>query len=219
MTLFGDSTPTHPQSTASPGDAGGKRPKLTHIFDQEPDKWYVEPHWLSARLFDVERFPGPILDPFAGWGRCVTAARNAGYKTIAFDIIDRSADRGAEPGFALDAVRDFLTVDRLDPDVSVVSNPPFTDKIAQHVIRLNPIKVALIWPLARVVAAWPWLADSPLARAWMLTPRPAIPTGHYLAGGEKPGGARPDHCWLVFERGYSGPIELCWLRRDCGGAS
>jgi hypothetical protein len=183
-----------------------KRPKHTHIFAPAEGLHYVDPEWLSIRLFEVERFPGSIWDPFCGWGRIVKAARAAGYEARATDIVDR--------GFPLDETLDFLTVDRIDPETSIIGNPPFADAIAQHAIRLDPIKMALIWPFARIVAAWPWLADAPLARVYMLTPRPAMPPASYVAEGKKPEGARVEHCWLIFERGYAGPIELCWLRRE-----
>jgi hypothetical protein len=186
--------------------AFGKRPKLTHIFAKEKHFHYVEPEWCSVRLFTTEQFPGTIWDPFAGWGRVVKAARAAGYATWATDIMNH--------GYPLDAVEDFLAVERIAPDISIVANPPFTDEIAQHAIALNPIKMALIWPLARVVAAWPWLAGAPLARVWMLTPRPAMPPGSYLAAGKKPEGARVEFCWLLFERGYEGLPQLRWLLRD-----
>jgi hypothetical protein len=184
-----------------------KRPKHTHIFAPAEGLHYVDPRWLSVRLFEIERFPGSVWDPFCGWGRIAEAARNAGYKVRATDI----ADRGYEH---LDAIEDFSTIDHIDPEVSIVGNPPFTDAIAQHAIRLNPIKMALIWPFARIVAAWPWLADAPLARVYMLTPRPAMPPASYIAEGKKPEGARVEHCWLIFERDYYGPIELRWLRRE-----
>jgi hypothetical protein len=168
---------------------------------------YVEPEWCSRRLFEVEQFPGPVWDPFAGWGRVVEAARAAGHLAHATDIADR--------GYAqLDGIQDFLEVDHLDRDISIVGNPPFTDAIAQHAIALDPIKMALIWPFARIVAAWPWLAEAPLARVWALSPRPSMPPASYLAAGKKPAGARVEHCWLIFERGYRGPIELGWLRRE-----
>jgi hypothetical protein len=186
--------------------AFGKRPKLTHIFEKEEHLHYIEPEWVSIRLFKIEQFPGPVWDPFAGWGRVVDAARAAGYATQATDIVDR--------GYPLDAVEDFLNIKHIASDVSIVANPPFTDEIAQHAIKLNPIKLALIWPLARVVAAWPWLAEAPLARVLLLTPRPAMPPGSYIARGERPGGARVEHCWLIFERNYAGPPQLGWLRRD-----
>jgi hypothetical protein len=191
------------------GFTTGKRPKRTHIFAKAEGLHYVEPEWCSTRLFAVEQFPGRVWDPFAGWGRVAEAARAAGYMVRATDIADR--------GYAhLDQTLDFLTVDRLDPDVSITSNPPFEDHILRHVIRLNPVKAALIWPLARLVAAHEWLGSAPLAWVLMLTPRPPIPTGTMIAAGEKPGGARVEHAWLIFERGYDGPPSLGWLHRDGG---
>ena len=183
-----------------------RRPKFTHVFAKAEGLHYVEPGWCSARLFQVEQFPGSVWDPFCGWGRVVEAARAAGYAVRASDIADR--------GYPLDAIEDFLTVRRLAPDVSIVGNPPFTDAIARHAIGLNPIKMALIWPFARIVAAWPWLAAAPLAHVWMMTPRPAMPPASYIAAGLKPKGARVEHAWLVFARSHRGPAQLGWLRRE-----
>jgi hypothetical protein len=65
--------------------------------------------------------------------------------------------------------------------------------------------MALIWPFARLVAAHEILSTAPLARIYVLTPRPAMPPGSYLAAGNPPAGARVEHCWLVFERHWRGP--------------
>jgi hypothetical protein len=195
-----------------PAHAQGARAKRTHVFAKAERLHYVEPEWCSVRLFEVEQFHGPIWDPFCGWGRVVEAAQNAGYETRATDItdtIDRSYMR-------LDQTLDFLTVDRLDPDVAIVANPPFSDRIIQHVIALDPAKAALIWPFARLVAAHEWLSTAPLARVLMMTPRPSMPPASYIAAGETPGGARVEHCWLIFERGHRGPAQLLWLHRDGG---
>ena len=182
------------------------RAKNTHIFAKAEGLHYVDPEWLSVRLFEVERFPGLIWDPFAGWGRIAEAARATGYMVRATDIADR--------GYPLDGVEDFLAVDHVDPDVSIVGNPPFDDEIVRHAIALDPIKLALIWPFARIVAVWSWLATAPLAHVYMLTPRPAMPPAHYLEAGKKPEGARVEHCWMIFERGYRGLPTLGWLHRD-----
>jgi hypothetical protein len=186
-------------------------PKATHIFAKEIDSHYVEPQSCSIRLFDVERFPEPLWDPFAGWGRIVEAGRNAGYRVRATDIVDR--------GFRLDEVLDFLTVESLDPGTSIVANPPFDNEILKHIVALDPVKAALIWPFARMVAAWHILAPAPLAHVWMMTPRPSMPPGSYLAAGNRPGGARVEHCWLVFERGHCEPPTLGWLRLNGGQES
>jgi len=189
----------------------GARPKNAHIFAKAEGLHYVEPEWVSSRLFEVEQFPGLIWEPFAGWGRIAEAARAAGYTVRATDITDR--------GYPLDAVEDFLNIDHIDPKTSIVGNPPFTDAIVQHAIKLNPIKMALVWPFARIVAAWPWLATAPLAHIWMLTPRPAMPPASYIAAGKKPEGARVEHCWLIFERDYDGLPQLGWMHRDRNGAN
>jgi hypothetical protein len=186
---------------------GGRRPKRTHIFAKAEGLHYVEPHWCSTRLFAAERFPGPIRDYFCGTGRVADAGRGAGYYVRATDIVDRGC-------LHFDGVEDFLTVTRIEPDVSIVGNPPFSDRILQHAIRLDPVKMALIWPLARVVAAHAWLGTAPLARVLMLTPRPSIPPGSYIAAGKKPEGARVEHAWLIFERGYRGQPQMRWLHRD-----
>jgi hypothetical protein len=186
---------------------GGKRRKYAHIFAPAENKFYLEPHWCSRRLFAVEKFPGPVWDPFCGTGRVVEAALAFGYTTWATDIVDRGYER-------LNKLKDFLTVNHVRDDLSIVGNPPFDDRILQHAIGLNPIKMALIWPLARLVAAHEWLHSAPLARVLMMTPRPSMPPGSYIASGKKPQGARVEHCWLVFERAYRGQPRLGWLRRD-----
>jgi hypothetical protein len=45
-----------------------RRPLNAHVWDKDPDGFYVEPEWVSERLFDVEQFTGGIWDPCAGLG-------------------------------------------------------------------------------------------------------------------------------------------------------
>jgi hypothetical protein len=66
-----------------------------------------------------------VRDYFCGTGRVVDAARAAGYAMSATDIVDRGYQH-------FDGLLDFLTLDRLDPDVSIIANPPFEDRILQH---------------------------------------------------------------------------------------
>lgn len=184
------------------------RPLAAHIWKKEPDGFYIEPSWVSERLFEVEQFNGAIWDPACGTGRIVEAARRAGYRTIATDSVDRGY-------FRFDGVLDFLSEDcERVAAVNVVTNPPFTEcnRFVRRAIELASGKVAMVW-LARRLNAARWLADTPLARIYLLTPRPSMPPGHVIAAGEKPGGGKQDFCWLVFERGHVGPPELRWLYR------
>jgi hypothetical protein len=62
-----------------------------------------------------------------------------------------------------------------------------------------------------------WLEGLPLAKIYLLTPRPSMPPGEVIARGERPRGGRMDYAWLVFNLGHSGPPELRWLHRDSIG--
>ena len=183
----------------------------SHIWERDANDWYVEPRWCSIRLFEEEKFHGEIYDPNCGWGRVLRSAKDAGYAVRASDIVIRPSG-DAE----IDAIKyqaDFRDcVDRAD---NVVSNPAFRalPNFTQLALKLVRRKVAVIFPVARLNAAG-WLANAPLRRIWLMTPRPPMPPGSYLEAGRKPGGGRVDFCWLVFEHGHTGPAEVRWLRRD-----
>jgi hypothetical protein len=68
-----------------------KRPRRSHIWTREQSDHYVEPHWVSTRLFDVQDFDRTqtLLDPCTGFGRIADAAKAAGYTVLAADIADR----------------------------------------------------------------------------------------------------------------------------------
>jgi hypothetical protein len=183
------------------------RPKRSHIWEREKDGHYVEPRWCSARLFDVEGFAGAIWDPCCGFGRVIESARAHGLKAVASDIVDR--------GFRGTKVRDFFSCGRpLAPNI--VTNPNFAiwQKLVEHALRIGCVKIATLISLQRLPAAH-WLQRMPFVRIWLLTPRPSMPPGDYIARGEKPEGAQQEACWLIFERGHVGP-PVNWLHRDGG---
>src|SRR5262245_10854002 len=113
-------------SSPSP-ESSIKRLRHSHVWARDYADWYVEPEWVSARLFDVESFTGAIHDPAAGLGRIVHAARAHGYCTTGADIVSRNAES---------ATADFLeTAGPLD---NVVTNPPFAlaRQFATHALAL-----------------------------------------------------------------------------------
>lgn len=181
-------------------------PLAAHVWEREEHEHYVEPFWPSERLFAVEPFVQEIWDPACGFGRIPDAARAAHHAVRATDIVDRGYRHfhGAE---------DFLKSDRRCPNV--VSNPPFNifRPFAEHALKITRGKVALIWIVPRLNAAG-WLSGTPLARIWLLTPRPSMPPGHVITAGQRPKGDTRDFCWLVFEHGHIGPAQIGWLHRD-----
>jgi hypothetical protein len=182
-------------------------PINAHAWKREIHEHYVEPRWCSERLFAEENFSPRVWDPCCGFGHVPDAAARAGMLAYGTDIVDRG-------WLGLDAVQDFLTCDYLRGP-HIVCNPPFNiaARFARKALDLGSEKVAMIFPTARLNAAH-WLRETPLARVWLMTPRPSMPPGHTITAGEKPGGGKMDFCWLVWERDHVGSAELRWLRRD-----
>lgn len=183
-------------------------PIAAHKFERERHEHYVEPFWCSERLFDVEDFHPGIWDPCCGFGRIPDAAERKHLYSIATDVVDR--------GYRNFAARiDFLQM-KATRAPNIVGNPPFAiaGKFGRHAIDLPGVeKVAMIFPTARMNAAH-WLQGTPLARIWLMTPRPSMPPGHTIAAGEKPSGGKTDFCWLVWVKGHQSAPEMRWLRRD-----
>lgn len=186
-------------------------------YERSDDDWYCEPKWCSERLFEEEEFEGGVYDPCCGTGRIIVAALKAGLKGYGSDLVDRGWDSTRTP-------HDFLA-GRDEHHDNIVCNPPFdlARQFAIRALQLARHKVAMIFPTARLNAAR-WLEETPLVRAWLLTPRPSMPPGPVLAAGGKPSGGKSDYCWLVWswanriegnEDGHwNTPPEMRWLHRD-----
>jgi hypothetical protein len=197
------------------------RARAAHIFDKEARGHYVEPAWVSARLFEVDDLGPPgslIYDPACGWGTILRSAINAGYRVTGSDIVDRLhrkqlklksitfnrlnfLDGGSTPSFV----------------TSIVCNPPFdfVPEFCERSLEIADYKVAMIMLLRRLPAAH-WLEQLPVETIYMLTPRPSMPPGSYIAAGNKPGGGTQDFCVLVMNRLRSRrkPPVMRWLHRD-----
>jgi hypothetical protein len=116
-------------------------------------------------------------------------------------------------------VRDFLGEGfSLDGCANIVTNPPFDrlEAFTRRACSIAPRKVAMIAPTARLNAAR-WLEDLPLARVWLMTPRPSMGPGRLALEGVKAAGDTKDYCWLVFDSAASDRVpELRWLHKDGG---
>jgi hypothetical protein len=193
--------------------AGSKRVKRrnSHVFEKAKDGFYVEPSWVSQRLFEVETFAPIIYDPACGWGTILHSARAAGYGIAGSDLVDRKKHRLKNFG-----CQDFLNdgFSRVC-NFSIVCNPPF-DRIEEFCVRALKFadKVAMIMLTRRLNAAH-WLRDLPLKTVYLLSPRPSMPPGAWIAAGNKPGGGTQDFCWLVMDSKFKGVPQLKWLHRDC----
>jgi hypothetical protein len=182
------------------------KPLNARIFARERSDHYVEPAWCSARLFQVERFEGSIVDPACGWGTIVIEAMKAGYSAAGFDLVNRGWDCG---GTSSDFLQSTTMFD------NIVTNPPFDigPQFISRAVKHARRKVAAIFPIRRLPAA-SWLQSLPLSRILLLTPRPSMPSGSYIKAGGKIGGGTQDFCWLCFDHAHEGPPVLGWLFRS-----
>jgi hypothetical protein len=208
-----------PQASLPAADG---RPRHSHIFERDPHGHYIEPAWISRRLFEAVDF-GPkhaqVLDPCCGWGTILRSACNAGFSPLGADIVDRRNDPLAFADFPF-VVSDFLDSSGIPGRVwSVVCNPPFDKgrEFSERALEVARFKVAILTPLRRLPAAR-WLNRLPLEAVYVLTPRPSMPPASYLSAGEKPGGGKQDFVWLIFSRQINIGREprIRWLHPDGG---
>ena len=184
----------------------------SHIFPKAKNGFYVEPSWCSERLFQHERFTGTIWDPACGWGTITTAAQQFGYKVDGSDIVDRKKHK-----LKSFRKRDFLAGGRSQflTKFSVVTNPPFdhVEEFARLGLKLGASKVAMIMLVRRLNAAH-WMRELPLKKILLLTPRPSMPPGEWIAKGNTPGGGTQDFCWAIWSKSHKGAATVEWLSRD-----
>jgi hypothetical protein len=164
----------------------------------------------------VEKFAPLVLDPACGWGTILHAAKAAGYRVIGSDVVNRRRHRLKNNFTTLD----FLNGAELGSEkISIVCNPPFdhVEAFCRNACAIAD-KVAMIM-LARRLNAAHWLGDLPLKTVYLLTPRPSMPPGEWIAAGNKPGGGTQDFVWAVFDSRYKKSPQLKWLHRDRGQSS
>lgn len=198
---------------------GPLRKKESNLWERERHDHYVEPSWVSRRLFQEEKFEGSVIDPCCGFGNIVRSAIDEGLDARGFDIVKRSE-------YCIEE-RDFLSFDwrtsedRID---NIVSNPPFglcdgakgRAGCVDLAIRRAQRKVALLLPSNWIQGdkRSRWISTTPLRRVLFITPRPSMPPGHVIAAGGKPGNGTTDYAWFIWLGGYDGRPEIGWLRRD-----
>jgi hypothetical protein len=194
------------------------KPRLAHVWAKETSSHYVESLWCGARLFDVEDFGAPgarILDPACGWGRILQAAKAAGFTPVGGDVVDRLDRRElADVPFQ---VCDFLKDSPVRSAWSIACNPPsdYVQEFCERALEIATYKVAMLMLLRRLPAAR-WLQRLPLETIYLLTPRPSMPPGHWIAAGNKPSGGSQDFCWLVINKTMNQQTSprVKWLHRD-----
>lgn len=200
---------------------GPLRRKESNLWEREKNDHYVEPRWVSQRLFECERFTGLVVDPACGFGNIVQSAIEAGLEARGFDVVERSSYCERTQDFMSPDWNAGATVD------AIVSNPPFgicdadpargrPKGFVQLALERATRKVAMVLPANWVQGQKrsSWLATTPLRKVLFITPRPSMPPGHVIAAGGKPGNGTTDYAVFIWLQGFDGTPEIGWLRRD-----
>lgn len=201
----------------------GPQKKQSHVWEQDPNGWYVEPERCTEQLAAAERLVGWTWDPCCGGGNIIRGLRRSGVTAVGTDLIRRVP---AGTHWFL-GERDFLTGRPLPSWSNLMFNPPFFRAKGTEAFIRRGFELARANPRAERMVVFTdvkFLAGDGRAnglfdefrpaRVWMITPRPSCPPGEYLlAGGEAKDGTA-DWIWIVWNlREPASRTDFDWLRR------
>lgn len=90
--------------------------------DRQREDYYATEPKATEWLCKLERFEGRILEPSCGEGHMSRVLEAAGYEVVSRDLVDRGYGE----------VADFLSIDNMEWDGNIVTNPPY--KYAQQFV-------------------------------------------------------------------------------------
>lgn len=197
-----------------------KKKKDAHLWERDPDEWYVEEASAVEFLLARESFRGSVYDPCAGLGTIPTTFLKHGIEAFGTDL--RTRRPGAEWFRGeLDFMMDFETP--LPAANNIVMNPPFfrakgLEAFIRRALSLPVYKVAVFVPASFLYGAdraTSLYEKLPPARAYPIYPRPSCPPGAYLEAGGRPKGGTSDFAWLVWDLGIvGGTTRFIWRKPE-----
>lgn len=159
---------------------------------------YETPRWAADAILEKELMTATVVDPCAGKGVLLDAARAAGYDAVGYDKFD-----WGRPDIA---IKDFFKMDRdLIMDHTVFMNPPFS-KSEDFVIRAIKAKARKIVCFQRFA----WWESAKREKFWNEHP----PNRVYICGNrascwrfdipreQRASSTTTAHAWFVWERGH-----------------
>lgn len=184
-------------------------------YDREPDEFYTEPPWCADLLFQNVRFSGSIVDPAAGLGTIVRAAKRAGLEAIGSDLRGRRRDQDVD-----DVAED--SIDFLDDRpgayefANIATNPPFAQAVPfiRRALTVAHDRVAMLLPASFLFSQerQALFLSTPVERVLLLSRRPSIPPGRLVMEGlAKFAGGSTDFAWCVWKRGHEARPTVTWI--------
>lgn len=159
---------------------------------RQPEDYYATDPKAVTLLLDLEKFKGPILEPF-----------EKGFKVKSFDLVDRGFDK----------VQDFLTDEVSSWKGDIITNPPY--KLANEFLN----KALQIVPNGRKVAMFlkvqflegkqrkEFFRKYPPKKIWVSSSRLKCGMNGDFGGAN----SALAYAWFIWEKGYHGETVLDWF--------
>ena len=171
---------------------------------QEHDYYATDP--IAVRyLLEMESFTGPIWECACGEGHLSKEIEKHGYSVVSTDLIDR--------GYG--TVYDFMSMDNLETDMDMITNPPYgilNDWITKGLnILENGRKMALFLPIRYLEGKGrkALYINSPPKTVYISSSRIQCAMNGDFEGTSKLNAVA--YGWFVWEKGFSGNTTLKWF--------
>lgn len=173
------------------------------------DDFYPTPPEPTRALLNAEswrlKLLGSIWEPAAGDGAMAREIRDAGFKCLCSDIVDRGA--GAE-------IRDFFDYDR-PPARAIITNPPYfavnwrdgKGRWIRHAMENLRVEYMAL------LLSWSWPGAGGLARLWFEHPPARVYLCRWKIDFTGEGAPPVLNAWFVWDTASSGSTELLMLDR------
>ena len=171
---------------------------------QHEDYYATEPN-ATEWLCKLESFNGHrILEPSCGEGHISKVLKAHGYDVVSRDIIDR--------GYG--DVADFLSIDNMEWDGDIITNPPykfakeFVEKALQIIPEGNKVAMFLKLTFLEGKARRELFRVAPPVRVWVSSSRlKCAMNGDFDAFGS----SAAAYAWFIWEKGYNGDTIIRWF--------
>lgn len=184
--------------------------KITKKRLREFYNFYATHPSCTHDILRKENFHNHILEPFCGTGSMSDVIKAYGYEVESYDIIDRGYGK----------IGDFFKVNFEQGMYDIVTNPPYTENLADIIKRCLSLchnKVALLMPLRYLSGVERYreiYQINPPARVYVYMERICIARNANFEKYNDPGANREIYAWYIWQRDNTGVTELFWLHND-----
>lgn len=184
--------------------------KITKKGVRQFNNFYATHPSCTHDILREEKFHCHILEPFCGTGSMSEVIKAYGYEVESYDLVDRGYGK----------VGDFFEVDFEQGRYDILTNPPYTENLAdiiQRCISLCHSKVALLMPLRYLSGTERYreiYQINPPARVYVYMERICIARNADFEKYNDPGANREIYAWYIWEKGHTETTELRWLHNN-----